>query len=96
MPLALIQSTVTPPEPGDDPVDATAEASEPTTGSRTRSRSRRKPSAGDKVRSHKLGLPDGVFARLELQAIKKGSTASQVAAEILDRNLPHHRIVTDD
>jgi hypothetical protein len=43
-----------------------------------------------------LSLPDGVFARLELQAIKKGSTASAIAAEILDRNLPHHRIVTDD
>lgn len=52
--------------------------------------------AGDKGRGRKLTLPDGVFDRLVLTAIKRGSTASAVAAEILDRNLPRHRIVTDD
>jgi len=37
-----------------------------------------------------------VFERLSLHAIKKRSNASMVAAEILDRNLPKHRIATDD
>ena len=44
----------------------------------------------------KLTLPDPEFSRLELQAIKKGSTASAIAAEILDRNLPRLRIAVDD
>lgn len=52
--------------------------------------------ASNKGRGRKLMLPDGVFDRLVLTAIKRGSTASAVAAEILDRNLPRHRIVTDD
>lgn len=109
MPTMLIRSTVTPPEPsnghaGDDLADGVAEAAEangqggasPATSSRPRARSRRKPAAGEKVGAHKLSLPDSVFQRLELHAIKKGSTASAVAAEILDRNLPYHKIVTDD
>ena len=50
----------------------------------------------EEQRHHKLSLPDSVFTRLELHAIKRGSTASAIAAEILDRQLPHHRITTDD
>jgi hypothetical protein len=99
MPLALIQSTVTPPEPRDDPADVPAEASEPNepaAGPRPRSRSKRKPAAGEKCSAHKLSLPDSVFTRLELTAIKRGSTASAIAAEILDRNLPRLRIAADD
>jgi hypothetical protein len=56
----------------------------------------RPSAAGDKGKGRKLTLPDGVFDRLVLTAIKRGSTASSVAAEILDRDLPRHRIVTDD
>jgi hypothetical protein len=41
-------------------------------------------------------LPDSVFERLSLHAIKRKTNASAVAAEILDRNLPKHRIATDD
>jgi hypothetical protein len=51
---------------------------------------------GDKGKGRKLTLPDSVFDRLVLTAIKKGSTASAVAAEILDRNLPRLRIAADD
>lgn len=54
------------------------------------------PAVGDKVKGRKLTLPDGVFDRLVLTAIKRGSTASAVAAEILDRNLPRLRIAADD
>ena len=108
IPAGLIRSTVMPPEPlnghaGDDLADGSPEAAEangqggpsPATSPRPRARSRRKPAAGEKASAHKLTLPDSVFARLELQAIKRGSTASAIAAEILDRNLPYHRIVTD-
>jgi len=52
--------------------------------------------AGEKVRGRKLQLPDSVFERLSLHAIKRKSNASTIAAEILDRNLPKHRIATDD
>jgi hypothetical protein len=55
-----------------------------------------RPAAGEKCSAHKLSLPDSVFTRLELIAIKRGSTASAVAAEILDRNLPRLRIAADD
>ena len=109
MPSALFQGTVMQPEQrnghaGDelatdapDAAEANGQASgEPAANPRQRTRARRKPSAGEKIKAHKLSLPESVFSRLELQAIKKGSTASAIAAEILDRNLPHHRIVTDD
>jgi hypothetical protein len=60
---------------------------------------RRRPrasAAGEKGKGRKLTLPDGVFDRLVLTAIKRGSTASAVAAEILDRNLPRLRIAADE
>jgi hypothetical protein len=50
----------------------------------------------DSVRGRKLQLPDSVFERLSLHAIKRKTNASAIAAEILDRNLPKHRIATDD
>jgi hypothetical protein len=56
----------------------------------------RAATAGDTSKGRKLTLPDSVFDRLVLTAIKRGSTASAVAAEILDRNLPRLRIAADD
>jgi hypothetical protein len=56
---------------------------------------RRRIDPGEKTRGHKLSLPDAVFERLELTAIKRKSTASAIAAEILDRNLPRLRIEQD-
>jgi hypothetical protein len=50
---------------------------------------------GEKTRGHKLSLPDAVFERLQLHAIKRKSTASAIAADILDRNLPKLRIEQD-
>ena len=44
------------------------------------------------TRGHNLSLPDGVFERLELTAIKRRSNVSAIASEILDRNLPRLRI----
>jgi hypothetical protein len=66
--------------------------------SRTRPRVARPlfSAAVEKCGAHKLTLPDSVFERLELAAIKRGSTPSAVAADILNRYLPRHRIATDD
>ena len=61
---------------------------------RPRSR-RRRIDPGEKTRGHKLSLPDAVFERLELTAIRRRSTVSAIAAEILDRNLPRLRIEQD-
>jgi hypothetical protein len=102
MPSALIQSTMPPPEPQvDDQADVAGDGSgqsgaSSAAGSRSRNRARRKAAVSEKSAAHKLTLPDSVFQRLELQAIKKGSNVSTIAAEILDRNLPRHRIVTDE
>jgi hypothetical protein len=56
----------------------------------------RRVAVGEKVRGRKLQLPDSVFERLSLHAIKRKTNAAAIAAEILDRNLPKHRIATDD
>jgi hypothetical protein len=56
---------------------------------------RRRAAAGGPGRGHKLTLPDAVFERLELTAIKRRSNVSAIAAEVLDRNLPRLRIEQD-
>lgn len=67
----------------------------PIQASKPRPRRRRVP-AGGAARGHKLTLPDAVFERLELTAIRRRSNVSTVAADILDRNLPKLRIEQDD
>jgi len=108
MPAALIRPTVMPtppesdgetaPESADDPGDDEGQGRGDSNGSARRT-TRRRPRAsavGEKGKGRKLTLPDSVFDRLVLTAIKKGSTASAVAAEILDRNLPRLKITADD
>jgi hypothetical protein len=87
-------------EPVDEPLEDAAEGDargrgEPA-GPRKAARRRARPSAGERSGAHKLTLPDTTFMRLELTAIKRGSTASAVAAEILDRHLPRLRIAAAD
>jgi hypothetical protein len=106
MPAALIRPTsATPPErdgnPGGEPIEDPAEGDSQGRGeangnARKPPRRRPKPTAGEKASAHKLTIRDSVFNRLELHAIKRGLTASAIAEEILDRQLPRHRIVTDD
>jgi hypothetical protein len=108
MPAALIRPTAMPtPHEADgdgsaelpeDPADGDGQGRGEANGSTRRSPRRRTKTAvaGDKGKGRKLTLPDAVFDRLVLTAIKKGSTASAVAAEILDRNLPRLRIAADD
>jgi hypothetical protein len=59
-----------------------------------------KPKSGrapKKEKSHgrKLTLPDSLFDRLQLYAIKKRKTVSAAAVEVLDRNLPKLRIADE-
>ena len=99
MPDGLIRSTMPPERPAeltDDQVDGELNGGRgglPARKPRTRGR---RVAAGEKVRGRKLQLPDSVFERLSLHAIKRKSNASAIAAELLDRHLPKHRIETDD
>jgi hypothetical protein len=45
--------------------------------------------AGEKPRGCKLTIPASMFDRLHQTAIKRGKTMSELAGEILHRNLPH-------
>jgi hypothetical protein len=81
----------------DDPADGDGQGRGEVNGSARKSPRRRpRPAAGEKSKGRKLTLPDGVFDRLVLTAIKRGSTASAIAAEVLDRNLPRLRIASDE
>jgi hypothetical protein len=88
------------PTPLDAPVDAQVETDEgqgsdsPAPAPKPRPQRRRVP-VGGAGRGHKLTLPDAVFERLELTAIKRRSNISAIASEILDRNLPRLRIEQD-
>jgi hypothetical protein len=95
-----IPSLMMMPTPLDAPADAQVETDEgqgsdsPAPAPKPRAR-RRRIDPGEKTRGHKLSLPDAVFERLELTAIRRRSTVSAIAAEILDRNLPRLRIEQD-
>jgi hypothetical protein len=56
-----------------------------------RTRRKRPPVSGE-TKGRKLHLPDPIHDRLKLVALQRRTTASAVAAEILDRNLPRLRI----
>lgn len=89
MPTPLDQS------PADDQGGATEQGGD-TPGSvpKPRPRRRRVPIGGG-GKGHKLTLPDAVFERLELTAIRRKTNISAVAADILDKNLPRLRIEQD-
>jgi hypothetical protein len=87
-PGGIPSRTGAPPDGNGAPVDDQADDG---TDGEPRARGRR-VAAGEKVRGRKLQLPDSVFERLSLHAIKRKTNA----AELLDRNLPKHRIATDD
>lgn len=107
MPAALIRPTMPTlheangeanAEPIEDAAEGDSQGRGEANGSpRKPARRRPRPSTvGDKGKGRKLTLPDAVFDRLVLTAIKRGSTASAIAAEILDRNLPRLRIAADE
>jgi hypothetical protein len=53
---------------------------------------RKRVPVGGETKGRKLSLPDGVYDRLQLLAIQRRTSASAIASEILDRNLPRLRI----
>lgn len=87
-------------EPVDDPASEGEEQgrgvdSTPTPEARAPRTRRRRPPVGGETKGRKLNLPDAVYDRLQLLAIQRRTTASAIAAEILDRNLPRLRIERD-
>jgi hypothetical protein len=76
----------------EDGVEAEGRAGDPKPARRPRTK---RPVPGGETKGRKLNLPDGVYDRLQLLAIQRRSTASAIAAEILDRNLPRLRIERD-
>jgi hypothetical protein len=109
MPTALIRPT--PPEPrngelADDALERDEHANgeltdDPVEGDEQgRGGKPSKPKSGrtmkkEKSRGRKLILPDSLFDRLQLYAIKKRKNVSAVAVEVLDRNLPKLRIADE-
>lgn len=93
MPAGLIVETT----PHESPNDGDGETNGQSRGETSRARGRRRRSApGGKVSGRKFQLPDPIFERLQLHAIKKKSNPSAVLADILDRTLPKHSIATDE
>jgi hypothetical protein len=93
MPAGLIAETT----PLEGAVDGDGETNGQSRGETSRARGRRRRSApSGKVSGRKFQLPDPIFERLQLHAIKKRSNPSAVLAEILDRQLPKHTIATEE
>jgi hypothetical protein len=100
LPSALIRPTA-------PPDDATAEVAEgesiePAEGqgrgaaevraAASRPRRRRPVATAEKTNKRGLYLTDAIWERLQLEAIRKRTTVSAVAGEVLERNLPRLRI----
>lgn len=98
VPAGLFKPTAASAAPADDQGDAADDQGRvdgPQVEPRApKSRKKRVP-AGGESRGRKLILPDAVWERLELTAIRRKTTASAVAADLLDRNLPRLRIEQD-
>jgi hypothetical protein len=98
MPAALIRPTLpeTNGEPLEDPSEGDGQGRGEPISSKPRSRRRPKPATSGESHGRKLTMPDALFDRLTLYAIRKRMTVSAAAAEVLDRNLPHLRIAVDE
>jgi hypothetical protein len=90
------------PDPAEEPTDAEPAdqdgaqgrgGADPAPAARARRRRVDKPSG--KTDKHGLYLTNAVWERLQLEAIRKKTTASVVAGDILERNLPKLRIERD-
>jgi hypothetical protein len=64
---------------------------------RSRAPRRRRPPITEKGKGRNLKIPDTVFRRLELEAIRTGTDNSKLVTKILDRELPTDiRVVVGD
>jgi hypothetical protein len=61
-----------------------------TAAGRARAPRRRRPPITEKGKGRNLKIPDGVFRRLELEAIRTGTDNSKLVTKILDRELPNN------
>lgn len=91
-----IVSAETDPEidPNGEPIEGQGRASEARPAV-PRARRRRGVAPVEKTNKRGLHLTDGVWDRLQLEAIRRRTTISAVAADVLDRNLPRLRIERD-
>ncbi len=98
MPAGLVASTMPPETNGElDGDQAGAEMNGQSRGGLPAGRRRRRRVAtGGKISGRKFQIPDSVFERLLLQAIKKKTNASAIVSEILNRELPQHKITTEE
>jgi hypothetical protein len=90
-----VEATAEPVEPADDLVEGEEQGrgdDAPIAKSRS-PRSKSKRPTSEPIKACKLHLPEPVFDSLHLTALKRKTTASAVAAEILRRHLPKLRIV---
>jgi hypothetical protein len=105
LPSTLIRPTTPPPpaEPEPTPVDP-EDVAEPAEGqgrgepraiATPKSRRRRPSGPTEKTNKRGLYLTDTVWDRLQLEAIRKRTTVSAVAGDVLERNLPRLRIERD-
>jgi hypothetical protein len=94
MPAGLIADTM----PHEEAIDGDGETNGQSRGDTPRARTRRgrRVAPGGKISGRKFQMPDAVFERLQLHAIKKRSNPSAVLADILDRTLPKHSIATEE
>jgi hypothetical protein len=89
---------VEPTEPVDDQVETEEQSrgGDDVPAAKVRTpRSKKSVGTVEKVRAAKLHLPESVFDALHLAALKKRTTASALAAEILRRGLPKLKIVDE-
>ncbi len=94
----MLARTVATAERNGEQVDDLADVEVQSRGgtSAARPRRRRRALPGGKVSGRKFQIPDSVFTRLALHAIKTGTSPSAVVAKILDRELPKHTITTEE
>jgi hypothetical protein len=102
--VGLVRPT-TPPEPepeaeaeaeagqGGSPVPAADEASAPE-GKTPRRRAAKKSAAApaEKLEGRRIYLSEGVHFRLRMAAYQRGKNISEVAEEVLDKNLPRYDV----
>lgn len=96
LPGGILQPT-TRPEPVEEPADVEdgAGGPEPETSPEPRAARarRRKPTVRtDKVEGYRIYLTKGTHFRLKLASMMKGCKVSELAEELLDRNLPRFKV----
>jgi len=77
---------------GESDADQAAETNGQSRGPMPGRRRRRRAAAGGKITGRKFQIPDSVFERLQLTAIKRKSNPSAVVSEILNRELDQLQI----